>query len=187
MSLATTDASTWCWYFGRATGLVSLVLLTGVVVLGILGPLRVASERWPRFAIRTIHRDVSLVALLVIAIHVVVLVLDSDVSIPISAAVLPWGAAHAPFWTGLGALAFDLLLAIAATSLLRKRLGYRTWRSFHWLAYLSWPLAVAHGLGAGSDTDSVWVLALTIACITVATTAIAVRAQQGSAAKTLEA
>ena len=65
MSIAAVHGTSWYWYFGRATGLVALVLLTVIIVLGVLGPLRVSSEAWPRFAIRTVHRDISLLALLV--------------------------------------------------------------------------------------------------------------------------
>lgn len=186
MIIAATNASTWLWYFGRATGLVALVLLTGVIVLGVLGPMRVASKLWPRFAIRTLHRDVSLLALLVISIHVVVLVLDSYVSIPIAAAILPWGSSYAPFWTGIGAVAFDLLIAIVVTSLARRRVGFRTWRFVHWFAYLSWPVAVAHGLGAGSDSSSAWALGLTLTCIAIVVSAVVVRVEYGAAARTLE-
>ena len=50
-------------------------------------------------------------------------------------------------WLSLGAVAFDLLLAIALTSLVRDRLSYRTWRAVHWLAYACWPVALWHGLG----------------------------------------
>src|SRR5579875_2510512 len=122
--------------------MVALVLLTAIIVLGALGPLRVSSDLWPRFAIRTVHRDVSLLALLVIAIHVITIVADTYVKVPLSAAILPWGSSYAPFWTGLGALSFDLLIALVVTSLLRNRLGFRTWRLVHWSAYAAWPIAV---------------------------------------------
>lgn len=184
---ASTNASTWAWYFGRATGMVALVLLTAIIVLGVLGPLRVASDRWPRFAIRTVHRDVSLVTLLVIALHVVAMVLDTYVSIPLSAGVLPWGSSFSPLWTGLGAVAFDLMIAIVVTSLIRKRLGFRTWRFVHWFAYVSWPLAVAHGLATGSDSNAVWALAVTIVCIGVVAMTVAMRVQYGVSAQTIEA
>ncbi len=187
MTIAAANASTWAWYFGRATGLVALVLLTAVLVLGILGPLRVASNSWPRFAIRTVHRDVSLLTLLVIAIHVVVLSLDGYVHIPLTAGILPWGSSFMPFWVGIGALSFDLLIAIAVTSLIRRRLGYRTWRFVHWFAYVSWPLAVVHGIVTGSDSSSLWALAPTIVCIAVVAAAVVLRLQYGATARTLEA
>ena len=186
MSLAAVNASSWDWYFGRATGFVALLLLSAIIVIGVLGPLRVSTDAWPRFAIRTVHRDLSLLALLVIAIHVVVLVLDGYVNIPLSAAVLPFGSGYQPFWTGMGALAFDLMIAIVVTSLMRRRLGYGTWRFIHWFAYVGWPVAVAHGLGAGSDSSSAWALALTFACVAIVAAAMVMRVQGGSAAKTLE-
>jgi methionine sulfoxide reductase heme-binding subunit len=186
-AIAAANASTWSWYFARATGFVALILLTGIIVLGVLGPLRVVSDSWPRFAIRTVHRDVSLLALLVIAIHVITLVLDSYVSIPLSAAVLPWGSSFSPFWTGVGAIAFDLMIAIVVTSLVRRRLGYRTWRFVHWFAYASWPLAVAHGIATGTDSTTAWALCITIACIAIVMMAVVTRMQYGTAARTIEA
>ena len=184
---AATNASTWAWYFSRATGMVALVLLTAVMVLGLLGPLRVSSELWPRFAIRTVHRDISLLALVVIAIHVLTITADTYVSVPLSAAIVPFTSNFSPFWTGLGALAFDLLIGLVATSLARNCLGFRSWRLVHWSAYACWPLAVSHGLAIGSDRGSTWALTLAVACIAVVAVAVALRVQSGSAATTLEA
>jgi hypothetical protein len=46
------------------------------------------------------------------------------------------------------------------TSLLRSRLSYRAWRVVHTLAYASWPIALWHGLGTGTDARQPWLLAL---------------------------
>ena len=35
----------------------------------------------------------------------------------------------------------------------------------HWLAYLSWPVAVAHSLGMGTDAKLDWVLGLVALCV----------------------
>ncbi len=163
------------WYLTRGTGAVSLVLLTISVVIGIGGTLRLSAERWPRFAVDTVHRDVSLLVIVVLAIHIITSVLDSFAPISITAAVIPFISAYRPLWLGFGTLAFDLLLALAITSLVRRRLGYRTWRAVHWLAYLSWPIAVLHGLGTGSDTKIWWMLALTALCVGAVTVAICLR------------
>jgi hypothetical protein len=82
---------------------------------------------------------------------------------------------------GLGALAFDMLLALVATSLLRARLGYRSWRAVHWLAYVSWPVALLHGVGTGSDVKQAWMLVLTIVCLAAVVTATALRAARADA------
>ena len=169
MSLVTAAAGPSAyWYLARGTGAVSLVLLTASVVLGLMGSLRIAAApRWPRFAIDGLHRDVSLLVIAVLVVHIVTSVLDSFAPIRLTDAVIPLAAKYRPLWMGLGALAFDLLLALVATSLLRRRLGYGSWRAIHWLAYLSWPVAVLHGLGTGSDTKVWWMLALTAGCLAV--------------------
>ncbi len=163
------------WYLARGTGAVALVLLTASVVLGILGSLRYAAPRWPRFAIDSLHRDVSLLVLALLVLHIITSVLDGFAPIKLTDAVIPFVSAYRPLWMGLGALSFDLLLALVVTSLLRRRLGYRSWRAIHWLAYASWPIAVFHGLGTGSDTKLWWMLALTAACMAAVVAAVLVR------------
>src|ERR1700761_3219275 len=120
------------WYLARGTGAVSLVLLTASVVLGIVGSVRFASPRWPRFAIDVVHRDISLLVLVVLVIHIVTSVLDGFAPIGLLDGVVPFVTPYRPLWMGLGTLAFDLLLAITITSLVRRRLGYRAWRAVHW-------------------------------------------------------
>jgi sulfoxide reductase heme-binding subunit YedZ len=158
---------------------VSLLLLTASVVLGVLGPLRVSVPgRWPRFAIDTVHRDVSLLVMVVLVVHIATSILDGFAPISIAAAVIPFDTAYRPLWLGLGALAFDLLIALVVTSLLRRRLGYRGWRAIHWLAYASWPIAVLHGLGTGTDTKALWNLILTFACLVAVMAAVWARIQE---------
>jgi methionine sulfoxide reductase heme-binding subunit len=163
------------WYLARGTGAVALLLLTASVVLGVLGPLRFAAARWPRFAVDTLHRDISLLVMVLLLAHIATSVLDSFAPIALTDAVVPFAASYRPLWLGLGALSFDILLALVATSLLRRRLGYGRWRAIHWLAYASWPVAVLHGLGTGSDTKVSWMLALTGACTAAVLCAVWVR------------
>ncbi len=160
------------WYLARGTGAVALVLLTASVVIGILGSVRFVAERWPRFAIDAVHRDISLLVLVVLVIHIITSVLDGFAPITLLDGVIPFNSPYRPLWLGLGTLSFDLLVAIAATSILRRRVGYRAWRAIHWLAYGSWPIAVLHGLGTGSDVKQWWMLALTVACIVAVLVAV---------------
>ncbi|HEY6397571.1 MAG TPA: ferric reductase-like transmembrane domain-containing protein [Solirubrobacteraceae bacterium] len=164
------------WYLARGTGVVAQLLLTASVVLGVLGSLRFSvAPRWPRFTIDAFHRDVSLLVVAVLAVHIVTSVLDSFAPIKLADAVIPLISTYRPIWMGLGALAFDLALALVITSLVRRRLGFRAWRAVHWLAYASWPVAILHGLGTGSDVKSWWLLALTVACVAVVLLAVGVR------------
>ena len=167
------------WYLTRSTGVVALVLLTLTVVLGVVDVSRWSSPRWPRFVVDSLHRNVSMLVLVFLALHIITAALDSFAPISLLDAVLPFVGSYRPFWLGLGAVAFDLLLAVTITSLLRERLGHRAWRIAHWLAYACWPIALLHGLGTGSDVKSAWLLALNIACLALVALAVGVRALAG--------
>ena len=153
------------WYATRATGLVTLLLLTGTMLLGIVTSGRFASENWPRFLTVGLHRNMTLLVLVFLALHVGTTVVDTYTSIPATAAVIPFISSYKSPWLGLGAVAVDLLIAVMVTSLLRNRLGFRAWRGLHWLAYACWPVALAHGLGTGTDRRTLWVVAATLSCI----------------------
>ena len=158
--LASSIESRALWYLTRGSGAVSLLLLTAIVVLGVANVARWSPERTPRFVVQRVHRDLSLLVLVFIAIHIATVVIDGFAPIRWVDAVVPFGSAYRPIWLGFGALAFDLLLAIAITSLLRARLGYTLWRAIHWTTYGTWVVAVLHGAGVGSDTSTPWMLGL---------------------------
>jgi sulfoxide reductase heme-binding subunit YedZ len=160
------------WYFTRATGLVALVLLTASVVLGIVETSTWSSPRWPRFVIAALHRNISLLVMIFLAGHVATAVLDSFAPIGWLDSVVPFLSPYRPIWLGLGAVSFDLLLAVIATSLLRRRLGYPAWRAVHWLSYACWPIALVHGFGTGSDTRIEWVLLLSLGCLAAVLAAV---------------
>ena len=158
-------SSTPLWYTTRATGLVALVLLTAGMCAGLLTSVRFERERLPRFVTQALHRNLSLIALAFTVLHVLTTVLDSFVSVSLIDVFIPFIGSYRPFWLGLGAVSFDLMLALIITSLLRARMSLRTWRLVHWSAYACWPIAVVHGLGTGTDTPKSWVLALTVLCV----------------------
>lgn len=163
------------WYLSRGSGAVSLILLSASVVLGIVDQRRWRSQRWPRFTLHGLHRWVSLFAVSFLSIHILSAVLDSFAPIRVLDAVIPFGGTYRPLWLGLGALALDMLLAVTITSLLKKRIGQRNWRAVHWLSYAAWPVAMAHGLGTGSDVRSGWLIAIVLACAAVVWSVVLVR------------
>jgi methionine sulfoxide reductase heme-binding subunit len=167
------------WYMTRSTGAVAMLLLTVTVVLGVVDVRRVSSPNWPRFVVDALHRNVALLAMAFLAVHILTSVLDSFASIPPIDAVAPFVGSYRPFWLGLGAIACDMLIAVTVTSLMRQRLGYRSWRAVHWLTYASWPIALVHGLGTGSDASSSWLLVLSIACLVAVLAAVVWRVADG--------
>jgi sulfoxide reductase heme-binding subunit YedZ len=170
---AVATATSPLWFATRATGLTALVLLTGTVVLGILTSVRFASPAWPRFATVWLHRNLSLLTITFTGLHVLTTVTDPFASISVVSVVVPFSSAYRRIWLGLGAVAFDLLLAVLVTSLLRTRISPRVWRAVHWAGYACWPVALVHGLGTGTDGAARWVLAVSAACaLAVAATGI---------------
>jgi len=153
------------WYANRATGAVCLVLFTVVVLLGIAVRLRTRLPGLPRFGTVNLHRTLSLSATAFLALHIAMAVIDGYVNITVVDAVVPFVSDYEPFWLGLGTVALDLMLAVLVTSLLRERIGHRTWRALHWLAYASWPVALIHGIGIGTDTGTDWMTWLTVSCV----------------------
>jgi DMSO/TMAO reductase YedYZ heme-binding membrane subunit len=144
------------WFATRGTGVVALLLLTASVLLGVLTSTRWSSARWPRFVVSGLHRNLTLLALAFVVVHVVTTVLDGYAPIRLRDAILPFASHYRPIWIGLGAVAFDLLLALIVTSLLRGRIGLRSWKLVHWLAYAAWPVALVHAFGTGSDAKAGW-------------------------------
>ena len=167
------------WYTTRGAGAVTMVLLSGVVVLGILSYLRFQSPRWPRFLTTGLHRNVSLLTLLFLALHVVTAVVDPFTHLGWLSALIPFSSYYRTLWLGLGVIAFELLSAIVVTSLIRGFVGHGAWRAIHWLAYAAWPVAISHGLGTGTDSWSAWMLALTAACVLAVVTATVYRLLTG--------
>jgi DMSO/TMAO reductase YedYZ heme-binding membrane subunit len=165
MSVLATTGPSALWYLARGSGLAALVVLTLSMVLGLLTSVRWTNSRWPRFVIELVHRNSSLVAFVLIVVHIATVVIDAFAPIGWKDAVIPFVSVYRPVWLGLGAAAFDVLVALTITSLLRHRMRHRTWRFIHWFAYLCWPLVVVHGLGTGSDAKVGFVLLLYVACI----------------------
>jgi sulfoxide reductase heme-binding subunit YedZ len=153
------------WFTTRAAGVVSLLLFTAVVVMGQLARLRVDSPGWPRFLTVDLHRNLALLSLVFLVIHIVTAVVDPFTSLGVAPVVLPFGSSYRRFWLGLGTVAFELTVALIISSLLRRQFGQRAWRAIHWLSYAAWPIAVLHGLGTGTDAFSRWLLAITIVCV----------------------
>ena len=153
----------------------SLILLSAVVILGVLSSLRVQSAGWPRFLTTGLHRNLALMTVVFLALHIVTAVVDPFTHLGWLVAVVPFSSYYRTLWLGLGTIAFELLAAIVVTSLLRGFIGPAAWRAVHWLAYGSWPIAVIHGFGTGSDSLSVWFLVLSIACIGAVVMAVVYR------------
>ncbi|HET9172091.1 MAG TPA: ferric reductase-like transmembrane domain-containing protein [Actinospica sp.] len=160
--------STELWYLSQGTGVVSLVLYTTVMLLGIAVVGRGRLPGLPRFSVVALHRSLSLLSIVFLALHIGTAILDGYVDISVVSTFIPFASSYEPLWIGLGAVAVDLMIALIITSLLRDRISPRFWRAVHWLAYAFWPIAIVHSIGLGAGKGTLmggWQLRLTIACV----------------------
>ena len=163
------------WYLSRGTGLVLLVLLTAVVLLGIAVRANWSGPSGQRFVLEGLHRNLGLLAVVLLVVHVVTAIADPFVRIGWIAGIVPFTSPYRTLWVGLGTLSVDLLAAVLVTSLLRRHMKYRSWRLVHWLAYLAWPTAFLHSLYAGDDTKLSVVAAVDWACLALVLGAVLAR------------
>jgi len=162
------------WYAARAAGVVAYLLLSSSVALGLLLAGKERLDRWPRFALEDVHRFAGLLAGWFIALHVLAIGIDSQAHIGLAEMIVPFSAHYRPLWTGLGIVAAELLVALAISNHYRKQLSHLVWRRLHYLNFGVWLAATAHGLGAGTDSGSGWLLML-YAASTTTVAALAVR------------
>ena len=162
------------WYLTRSSAIIAFVLLTGSVVMGVAATRRTPAW-WPRFASQALHRNMTLLALGFLVLHITTTVLDSYVSVSWFAAVVPFASGYRTLWVTAGTIAGDLMIVLIVSSLARVRFGYARWRALHWLAYVAWPMALVHFLGTGTDARSGWGLMLALGCLIAVLGAVGVR------------
>ncbi len=158
-------SSTTFWYITRSSGIVSLVLLTLTMILGLITTSRARARTWPGFAQQELHRRLSMLSMIFLGLHVLTSVLDTYVLIGWFAIVVPFASPYGRFWVAMGTVALDLMLAVFVSSILRSRINPAVWRGIHWLAYGCWPIALAHTFGLGTDAGELWVVVLGAICV----------------------
>ena len=152
------------WMVGRGTGITALGFLTLSVALGIATRSGRPLLALPRFAVADVHRFAALAGSLLVGAHMVLLFFDPYAQLRLVDFVVPFLGAYRPVWLGLGTLAFDILVVVIITGVLRHRIGVRTFRAVHFATYLLWPVALAHGLGNGTDTGHRWFQLFAASC-----------------------
>ena len=166
------NSSTALWYASRATGVVALLLMTAVVLLGLLVTRQGRLPGLPRFAVTGLHRNLSLVAVVFVVLHVLTAVADSYVHIPLISAVVPLTSSYERLALGLGAVSMDIMIAVIVTSLLRRHLSRRLWRAVHLLAYVSWPVAWLHSITSSTDLRHGWLFLTAVGCALLVVAAV---------------
>jgi sulfoxide reductase heme-binding subunit YedZ len=163
------------WFAARSAGVITMLLLSAVASLGLVAASGRRSPAWPAFLTVEVHRSLALLSVVFLVVHIVTAVLDPYASLGVVAAVIPLASSYRPIPVALGVIAVDLVIALVVTSLIRDRVGQRVWRAVHWTAYGAWPLALLHGITAGSDAATPWMLAVDAMCLVAVGFALAAR------------
>ena len=175
------------WFTSRAAGIVSWVLLSGSVVLGLTQSSR-ASRNLPAGWTLDLHRFLSMLSIVFLSVHLAALVPDNFVHFGWAELFVPYASEWRPGAVAWGIVAFWLLVAVQITSLLRPRLPNRLWRSVHYLSFAVWAGATVHLLAAGTDAGVFLfrvVQVMLIGAVLVFTTVRIVTARRRASVRTL--
>jgi predicted ferric reductase len=142
------------WFLTRSSGLVAYLLLFATCTLGLTLTGGVL-ERWlRRFRVYDLHRFLSLLTLAVTVFHVFIILGDGWFSFSVAELLIPFASPYRPLWTALGGLSLYLMVITIGAFYLRPLVPYRAWRLLHYLTFVAFVAACAHGVGAGTDTEA---------------------------------
>lgn len=152
------------WNVARAGGFTAYILLALAVIVGLALSTQLQSPaRWPRLLNNELHNFLTLLGTIFLGIHILAVWVDPFTNFGWNEVFLPLVSHYRPVWMALGIVTFYLGLAIGLSTWIRPRIGYRWWRRLHILTLGIFALATIHGLGTGSDTQTIWALGIYIA------------------------
>lgn len=146
---------------GAVTGYIALTL---AVALGLLRS--IAGERGWRvtWLLDEMHQFVALLAIALVALHLIALALNPLLPFAPIMLLLPIGDPARPVAHALGALSLYALIIVSLSSWLRRRLPYAFWLWLHTLSFVVFLAATIHGLLAGNDSAHPWMRVIYVAC-----------------------
>jgi predicted ferric reductase len=165
------------WHFlNFYTGVFALVALSISVMIGLAAADQLVLAPRQRLLAQAIHRAAAFTAVAMLLVHIICKII-ADRATPIDAFV-PFVNTHRTVAVGFGTLAAYLMILVTASGIVRARFAGRTrpwlWRTLHAIAYVSWPVAIIHGLAAGRSAAG-WVGLSYIFCVLAVTLALPAR------------
>jgi predicted ferric reductase len=145
------------WYLSRGSAFVAMSLLWLSMALG-LGITNKMARTWPGApAAFAIHEYVSLLGLAFALFHALVLLGDHYIKFTLAQILVPFAATgYKPILVGLGQVGFYVWLLVALSFYVRSRIGPKAWRAIHYISFLSYCVALYHGITSGTDTKEIW-------------------------------
>lgn len=159
------------WYVARASGLVAWTLLAAAVIWGLLMTSKVVRRLARTSWLLDLHRWLGGLALVFTGVHVLAILSDTYVHFGLASALVPLASHWHPVMVAYGIASLYLLVAVEATSLLRRHLKRHTWRRVHYASFPLFVLSTVHGLTAGTDSRAPMVV-ITVVLVAAAVAAL---------------
>jgi len=174
-SVVAADPASLPWLFERLFAWMAYIAMTLSVVFGLLLSTKVLDAIAHRPVSFTLHQDLAALGLGMAGLHGVILGLDASMPFSITAMVVPGAAPYAPLAVGVGQVAFYLMLIVTVSFYLRRFMGQRAWRTLHYVTFLAFAGAAAHGIAAGTDSGNAWAQWIYLGSMTVVAFLLAYR------------
>jgi predicted ferric reductase len=143
------------WYLSRSSAVVAYVLLWMAMMFGMLITSKTA-RLWPGGPLALeLHQHASLLGLAFSVFHALILLGDHYANASLASLFVPLGfVSYRPLWVAAGQVAFYALAIIGLSFYVKHYIGRRVWRAIHVASFATFGLALAHGIAAGSDTET---------------------------------
>jgi methionine sulfoxide reductase heme-binding subunit len=158
MTVATSAAPHLFWITSRAAGIVSLVVASLAVSVGLMMSLRMLRARRPELL--ALHEVLSLATLVALAVHGLALLGDGVLSPSLGDIAVPFAWSYKTAWTSIGIIGGWALVILGLSYYARQAIGVTRWRKLHRLTALAWIAGIVHTLGEGTDAGQIWFLAM---------------------------
>ncbi len=144
------------WYLSRGSAFVALTLLWLSMALGLLITNKMA-RTWPGVPVSfAMHEFISILGLGFALFHALILMGDRYIGYTLAQVLVPFLSSYKPLWVGFGQLGFYTMLIVTLSFDVRSHIGQKTWRSLHYVSFITYLVALLHGIAAGSDASLPW-------------------------------
>ena len=138
------------WIVARAAGLVAFGLLTLAVWLGLAMSVRLLAPRRQKLLMNW-HQTLLWAGLGMVALHGIALLLDPTLHFRITTILVPGTSPWRPIAVSAGVVTAWLMLLLATSFHIRRRMGQRRWRLLHYAGFAGFACGLGHLLTTGTD------------------------------------
>ena len=145
------------WITARVAGIAAYLLSFASLTLGLAISMRWLHSLLHPVATAYLHKILALLTVVFLVLHLTGLALDSYLHIGLDQSLVPFAvASYRTFWTGLGTIVLYTMVLVVVTAYLATKIGYKAWRTIHYLTFAIFGISLVHGFMSGTDSSSLW-------------------------------